>query len=282
MNGAPLKPLKSKSAPTVSASSCIHPKGQLRGGGNGTSSYVVCRACHSRWALEGRAADIRKQLHEARPLEHEDGESAPSSRLCKFRPNDSCEEWRTHHGSSASNAKHPDENSGSHPGGLAITSGLRAKLARDEGEPPARNGYEQPDHPAAAQERAGGLHDQISQASYTQVNHLVEEMRKTANASREQELRPEKLLQMLVQLQQEQHPGAGSQHSPPRPPQCPASCPRWSHPSRSPTRSSRNASARTSRISFPCEGCPPSSPPTSPPVSGVCATSSLTANLVAS
>ncbi|CAK9069029.1 unnamed protein product [Durusdinium trenchii] len=62
LRAAPLKPLKSKTDPTVSASSCIHPKAQLRGGGNGTSSYVVCRACHSRWALEGRAAEIRKQL----------------------------------------------------------------------------------------------------------------------------------------------------------------------------------------------------------------------------
>ncbi|CAK9071951.1 Retrovirus-related Pol polyprotein from transposon RE1 (Retro element 1) (AtRE1) [Includes: Protease RE1 [Durusdinium trenchii] len=58
----PLAPLKSKEKPTVSASSCIHPKNQLKGGGNKTASYVTCKMCHSRWESPLQASEIKEDL----------------------------------------------------------------------------------------------------------------------------------------------------------------------------------------------------------------------------
>ena len=60
-----LKPLKSKEAPTMAASNCVHPKKHLKGGGNSQSSYIVCMACHSRWENEHRSSAIRKELKAA-------------------------------------------------------------------------------------------------------------------------------------------------------------------------------------------------------------------------
>ena len=57
-----LKPLKSKKPAATAAADCIHPKKELKGGGNSTSSYVYCQLCHSRWAMDHRAADMKKYL----------------------------------------------------------------------------------------------------------------------------------------------------------------------------------------------------------------------------
>jgi len=59
-----LAPLKSKEPPSTSASSCVHPKRELRGGGNASLSYITCRACHSRWEAPFRAAELKKMLKE--------------------------------------------------------------------------------------------------------------------------------------------------------------------------------------------------------------------------
>lgn len=59
-----LTSLKAKEGPSVSASTCIHPKNQLKGGGNKSSSYIVCRACHSRWENTVRSAELQKALKE--------------------------------------------------------------------------------------------------------------------------------------------------------------------------------------------------------------------------
>ena len=56
---AVLKPLKSKNAAAKASADCTHPKRELKAGGNATSSYVYC---HSRWAMDHRAADLKKYL----------------------------------------------------------------------------------------------------------------------------------------------------------------------------------------------------------------------------
>eukprot|EP00913_Durusdinium_trenchii_P026417 g24785.t1 len=62
LTAKPLAPLKSKEKPSVSASTCIHPKHQLKGGGNKTASYVTCKMCHSRWESPLQAAEIKEDL----------------------------------------------------------------------------------------------------------------------------------------------------------------------------------------------------------------------------
>lgn len=57
-----LAPLKSSTPPTVSSSSCIHPKKELKAGGNASASYVVCKLCHSRWECPARATELKKEL----------------------------------------------------------------------------------------------------------------------------------------------------------------------------------------------------------------------------
>ena len=59
-----LAPMKSKDGAVISASSCTHPRGRLKGGGNANSSYIVCRDCLTRWENAFRAAEIRKQVKE--------------------------------------------------------------------------------------------------------------------------------------------------------------------------------------------------------------------------
>ena len=70
----PLKPLQSKTTPTASASACIHPKSSLKGGGNGSSSYIVRKA----W---GPLRKVSRSTHdvEERPLEHQDGQEGGAS-----------------------------------------------------------------------------------------------------------------------------------------------------------------------------------------------------------
>ena len=58
----PLAPLKSKETPMFAASNCIHHKTDLKAGGNGSASWIVCKACHSRWEMNYRAADLKKEL----------------------------------------------------------------------------------------------------------------------------------------------------------------------------------------------------------------------------
>jgi hypothetical protein len=58
----PLPPLKSKELPAVAASSCIHPVKQLKGGGNKSGSWIVCKACHSRWESPFRATEVHEEV----------------------------------------------------------------------------------------------------------------------------------------------------------------------------------------------------------------------------
>ncbi|CAK9093402.1 unnamed protein product [Durusdinium trenchii] len=62
INAKVLHPLKSKEAPTVSMSTCVHPKAQLKGGGNKSASYIYCKMCHCRWESPLTAADIKEDL----------------------------------------------------------------------------------------------------------------------------------------------------------------------------------------------------------------------------
>ncbi len=64
-----LAPLKSKEKPMIAASNCIHHKTDLKAGGNGSASWIVCRACHSRSEMNYRAADLKKEL-KMRPEEN--------------------------------------------------------------------------------------------------------------------------------------------------------------------------------------------------------------------
>ena len=64
-----LAPLKSKEKPMIAASNCIHHKTDLKAGGNGSASWIVCRACHSRSEMNYRAADLKKEL-KMRPAEN--------------------------------------------------------------------------------------------------------------------------------------------------------------------------------------------------------------------
>ena len=57
-----LAPLKSKDGPRTSISSCIHPKEKLRGGGNASQSYIVCKDCHARWENSMTTAEIKKYM----------------------------------------------------------------------------------------------------------------------------------------------------------------------------------------------------------------------------
>ena len=59
-----LMPLRSKEEPKVSMSTCIHPKKELRGGGNQAGSYIYCRLCHSRWENTMRSQEMRKEIKE--------------------------------------------------------------------------------------------------------------------------------------------------------------------------------------------------------------------------
>lgn len=62
LTAKPLSALKSKEAPTVSASTCIHLKAQLKGGGNKSASYITCKLCHSRWESPVTAAEIKEEF----------------------------------------------------------------------------------------------------------------------------------------------------------------------------------------------------------------------------
>ena len=59
-----LRPLKSKEPPRLAVSACIHPKNELKGGGNAQASYIVRRACHARWENPMRASEARSILKE--------------------------------------------------------------------------------------------------------------------------------------------------------------------------------------------------------------------------
>lgn len=68
LEARPLKPLQSKSPPSTAASACIHPKHQLKGGGNQTQSYIVCRECNSRWEMPFRAKEVRQEVKQQKGL----------------------------------------------------------------------------------------------------------------------------------------------------------------------------------------------------------------------
>ena len=72
-----LTPLKSKEEPKVAASACIHPKKSLRGGGNASQSYIVCKDCHTRWECHARAKDLKLELK----MEKEKRTMGPSSQM---------------------------------------------------------------------------------------------------------------------------------------------------------------------------------------------------------
>eukprot|EP00435_Cladocopium_sp_Y103_P020155 s1114_g4.t3 len=59
-----LTPLKSKETPKISISSCCHPKSLLKGGGNASQSYIVCKGCNARWENSLTTAEIKKYMKE--------------------------------------------------------------------------------------------------------------------------------------------------------------------------------------------------------------------------
>lgn len=59
-----LPPLKTKTEPRQAASSCVHPKKSLRGGGNKTQSYIACMECNTRWENTYPAVQLKKDLKE--------------------------------------------------------------------------------------------------------------------------------------------------------------------------------------------------------------------------
>ena len=68
-----LPPLKSKEVAKTPISNCVHPKERLKGGGNASSSYIVCRDCLARWPNHLPAAEIKKQLKENKELAKKGG-----------------------------------------------------------------------------------------------------------------------------------------------------------------------------------------------------------------
>lgn len=61
-NAKPMAPIKGKSTPKVSVSTCIHPTARLSGGGNESISWITCMDCHARWESVTRATELRKSL----------------------------------------------------------------------------------------------------------------------------------------------------------------------------------------------------------------------------
>lgn len=66
VDGKTLTPLKTKEKPKVSISNCVRPKGQLRGGGNASQSYVTCRMCNARWESPLPVSGLREYLKESK------------------------------------------------------------------------------------------------------------------------------------------------------------------------------------------------------------------------
>ena len=68
-----LNPLKSKDKPSVPISNCVHPKGKLRGGGNASQSYIVCKDCHARWENGLTTAEIKKYMKDQKAGRYQGG-----------------------------------------------------------------------------------------------------------------------------------------------------------------------------------------------------------------
>ena len=202
-----LKTLQSKTGPTASASSCIHPKNQLKGGGNGSSSYIVCKACHSRWAHSERSADVHKLLKHG-PLSIKQGKTEASS--------------PTRTSALAAAPVTPPRSEGrmlvdamygspSTEGSMALVKeDLRVEL----------NTHMQMILQQLKNEQAAST-IQMSQFNAVQLQQMSDELRKATLANREQDLRQEKL---IIQQQQaspapstpgKKDPRASSRRSPP-------------------------------------------------------------------
>ncbi|CAK9011962.1 Retrovirus-related Pol polyprotein from transposon RE2 (Retro element 2) (AtRE2) [Includes: Protease RE2 [Durusdinium trenchii] len=210
MRAPALKPLQSKTGPTASASSCIHPKNQLKGGGNGSSFYIVCKACHSRWAHSERSADVHKLLKHG-PLSIKQGKTEASS--------------PTRTSALAAAPVTPPRSEGcmlvdamygspSTEGSMALVKeDLRVEL----------NTHTQMILQQLKNEQAAST-IQMSQFNAVQLQQMSDELRKATLANREQDLRQEKLMQLIIQQQQaspapstpgKKDPRASSRRSPP-------------------------------------------------------------------
>ncbi|CAK9057083.1 unnamed protein product [Durusdinium trenchii] len=196
-----LAPLKSKEAPRTAISACTHPKNQLRGGGNGSASYIVCRQCHSRWAHNQKAADVRKLLKQG-PLSITQGVTIPTTPSAPSTPPRATMTMPT-----------------SPPTGTGAMEahGIYQQLIPYSPGSPSQEQIAQLQESLKSQmegQAAFLMHQmrneqaasviKMSEMNMTQMHQFSEEMKKAAQASREQELRQEKLLQMLVQMKEEQ------------------------------------------------------------------------------
>ncbi|CAK9026889.1 Copia protein [Durusdinium trenchii] len=205
INAPVLKPLQSKVGPTTSASACVHPKAQLKGGGNGSSSYIVCRACHTRWAHSERSADIRKKIKDG-PLsvtyKAEDPTSPKASGTSSIVP-------RT---PTRSEGRMIDEHLIATP-----SSGEESLMSMKQDLQTQLDTHVQIMMQQLRNEQAATtIH--LSQLNAVQLQQISEEVKRTAVANREQEVRQEKLMQMLINARNpegSQDPRASSRRSPP-------------------------------------------------------------------
>eukprot|EP00913_Durusdinium_trenchii_P024025 g22563.t1 len=186
LTAMPLKPLQSKATPSTSASACVHPKMNLKGGGNGSSSYIVCRACHSRWAHGERASDIHKKLKHG-PLS---GTSKKKETTSPRAPITTSPTPRTPMRSEGRMAELP-LTPGSEPESItSVKQDLRTEL----------DTHVQIMMQQLRNEQAANT-IQLSQLNASQMQYLAEEVKRATVANREQEIRQEKLMQMLIQAQ---------------------------------------------------------------------------------
>ena len=165
-----LKPLKSKKEAPAAAADCTHPKKELKGGGNSTSSYVYCQRCHSRWAMDHRAADMKKYLKEEKggPLKRQVSSSAtraaPDVTMAQVREMESCS------GELQQAVQELREQN----------KGMMERILKREG--------------------------QAAQPSTAAVEHLGKEVRRMAESVQERGLRQETLLQYLLERKEHQEP----------------------------------------------------------------------------
>lgn len=200
LTAAPLKPLKSKEDPKQAISACVHLKEKLRGGGNGNSSYIVCRDCNARWAHTKRAAEVRQQLKHG-PLN-------PKSSMEVNNPGKAT--------ASASDGRVPVEwmlqtpprTQGRVPmesPGTAVSTSSTAQLEEFQEKMILMQQLEMRNQMLMAemQNQQAVAMIQMSQAGASQAAQLSEEMNQAVNPVKEKQLQQDEFFQMILFLQGE-------------------------------------------------------------------------------